>query len=276
MSMVERSRINRVIKMGQINYLEFRIRLPGRVRVFPLHLFEYPVVLNLVPIFSDTYLWELDLSQKFNVSKAPWTTHTKPDDWNQYYNGASGTLWNIGDGKFYTLGGKFGSMEGPPPGQRILEPYYTQNTSGYYFQLPDPRVFAFDPQTGNWSSELLPQGVHRVYDAAYTQSARNQVGYTFGGTRVKEKQFSNTEFFAQINDGDWLDSMAAYDFRTGKFNFTTMPDSVGQTKLAMMHSLDRVGNEGVLVAFAGRSSKNNVVQTVSFLFSTLASERGQS
>ena len=188
--------------------------------------------------------------------------HTKPEDSSEHYNGASGTLWNVGDGRFYTLGGKFSNRVGPT-GNQILEPYYTQNASGYYFQLPDPRVFAYDPQTGNWSSELLPKGVRRIYDAAYTQSARNLVGYTFGGTLVNEKQFSATSFTADTSDGDWLDLMSAYDFKTGKFNSTTMPSSIGKTKLAMVHSLDRVGYEGVLVAFAGISNNNNIQQAVS-------------
>ena len=181
----------------------------------------------------------------------------------RYYNGVSGTLWDIGDGRFYTLGGRFGNLVGPT-GNQIREPYYTQNASGYYFQLPAPRIFAYDPRTGNWSSELLPKGVRRIFDTAYTQSARNAVGYAFGGTLVKEKQFSATSFTAGAYDGDWLDLMTMYDFRTGKFNSTIMPSIIGKTKLAMVHSLDRVGDEGVLVVFAGMSYNNNILQYVSF------------
>lgn len=154
-------------------------------------------------------------------------------------------------------------MEGPPKGYKIREPYYTQNASGYYFQLPDPRVFVYDPQTGNWTSELLPKDVHRVFDSAYAQSTRNKVGYSFGGTLVKERDFSTKDFYAASSEGDWLDTMSAYDFRTGKFNFTTMPDSIGKTILVLMHGLDRVGNEGILVAFAGRFTVKNVEKVVS-------------
>ena len=220
-------------------------------------------LLNPVAMFSDQHLWELDLSQKFNVSKPPWTAHTKPGNWNEHYNGVSGTLWNVGDGKFYTLGGKFSSYEGPPMGHRIREPYYIQNTSGYYFQLPDVRVFAYSPGTGRWSSQLQTD-VSRIVSNAYTQSARNKIGYTLGGIFVMERDFSTKEFFAPTSVGGWLDSMSAYDFKTGKFSFSTVPDGIGKTIMVLMHSLDRVGKEGILVAFAGRFSKNNIEQVVSF------------
>ena len=127
-------------------------------------------------------------------------------------------------------------------------------------------MFAYDIEAGTWSSVLLPKGVSRVFDTAFTQSARNKVGYTLGGTLVKERDFSTTDFFAAV--GDWVDTMSAYDFRTGDFNFTTLPDSIGQTTQVIMHSLDRVGKEGILVALAGRSKKDNIEQVVSFYSNT--------
>lgn len=216
-------------------------------------------------ISSDPSLWELDLSQKFNVSIPSWTTHAKPGDWNEHYDGSSGTLWDLGDGRFYTLGGYLSIMEGPAPGQRIRAPYYTQNASGYYFQLPQSRIFSYDSQTENWSSQLLPTDIHRVFNLANTQSVRNKVGYTLGGVLLKDRDSSMSDFTVNPNLGAWLDSMSAYDFRTGKFNFTTLPVDIGPTSQVIMHCLDRVGKEGILVAFAGISNNNNVLQAVSLL-----------
>ena len=94
------------------------------------------------------------------------------------------------------------AYEGPPKGTRIREPYYTQNSSGFYFRLPDPRIFAYNPKTGNWSSQLL-KGIHRLSDTAYAQSARNKVGYTIGGLEVIEEASSAIEFFAD-QVGAWV------------------------------------------------------------------------
>ena len=152
--------------------------------------------------------------------------------------------------------------EGPPTGHRIREPYYTQNSSGFYYHLPDPRVFAYDSKTGDWSSQLQ-KDIHRLSDTGYTQSARNKVGYTVGGLRVTEEDSSPTDFIPP-NVGAWVSTMSAYDFRTGKFNITEMPDDIGFTRQLVMHSLDRVGNAGVLIAFAGKSNNNNLEEYVSF------------
>lgn len=230
---------------------------------------QYPIFIYLtedpLPIFPDEHLWELDLSTKFNVSTPHWTAHPKPGGRDQHYNGAAGTLWNIGDGKFYTLGGWMSLvLVGPPPGHRIREPYFTQNSSGFYFHLPEPRIFAFDPKTGNWTSEEQ-KNIHRLTDIAYTQSARNKVGYTFGGNRVVEEDSSATDFLP-AGAGAWVSTMSKYDFRTGKFNITDMPADVGLTKSALMHSLDRVGKEGVLIAFGGKSNNNNNEEWVSPFF----------
>ena len=149
------------------------------------------------------------------------------------------------------------SSKGPPPGYPIGEPYYTHNISGYYFQLPAPRVFAYDPKTGNWSS-WLQKDIHRLSDTAFTQSSRNKVGYTFGGLQVNEKDSSPSEFTPQAV-GLWISTMSKFDFRTKKFTITEMPDDVGTTSRVEMHCLDRVGKEGVLVAFAGKS-KNNLIE----------------
>ena len=220
-----------------------------------------------MPIFPDEHLWELDLSSKFNASIPPWTAHSKPEDWNQHYNGVCGTMWNIGDGKFYTLGGWMNNaFVGPPTGNRIREPYYTQNASGYYYRLPDPRIFIYDPKTANWSwSPPLQKDIHRLSNTAYAQSARNKVGYTFGGRGVVETDFELSDFYADTVN-TWVSTMSTYDFRKGEFSITDMPDDIGATSWVEMHSLDRVGNEGVLVAFAGKSNNNNLEKFVSFIF----------
>lgn len=180
------------------------------------------------PASADEHLWELDLSSKFNVSRPSWTAHPKPEDWNQHYNGVSGTLWDIGDGKFYTFGGYIRSYEGPPPlGHRIREPYYTQNSSGFYFQLPDPRVFAYDPKT---SSELQ-KDIFRLGDAC-AQSARNKVGYTLSDLQVIEEYSSSTDFILQFSSqiyGESVSTMSKYDFRAKEFTITKLPDDVGET-----------------------------------------------
>ena len=190
------------------------------------------VTLTQIPISTDEHLWELDLSSKFNVSTPPWTAHSKPQDWNQHYSGVFGTLWDIGDGKFYTFGGYIHSYEGPPPpGHRIREPYYTQNSSGFYFQLPDPRVFAYDPKTGNWSSELQ-KDILQLGGAACAQSARNKVGYSLGGLQVIEEYSSSTDFILQFSSqiyGETVSTMLKYDFRAKEFTITNLPDDVGET-----------------------------------------------
>lgn len=242
---------------SSINPLEFLI----------LHTsFAFALLILSPYIFSDSDLWELDLSQKFNVSIPPWTAHAKPTDWNQYYDARSGTIWNIGDGKFYTVGGFISGWQGPPPGYRITEPYYKHNTAGYYFQLPQPRIFTYDPQAGSWSTELVLTHVRRVAENAYTQSARNRVGYSFGGFLVAEAEASSEEFYTQGKEGEALDQFSAYDFETKKINFTSMPVDIGKTHLVLVHSLDRVGSEGTLVAFAGISDNDTDDKFVSLFF----------
>lgn len=73
---------------------------------------------------------------------------------------------------------------------------YAHNDTALYFQLPDPRMFAFDPQTRNWSSQSLPKGIGRFFGAGYTQSARNKIGYTLGGTLVTQSGESMTGEFS--------------------------------------------------------------------------------
>lgn len=140
-----------------------------------------------------------------------------------------------------------------PKGQKLGEPYYTYD-SQFHFQLPDTRIFAYDPKTKNWSSELH-KDIHRLSDTAYAQSVRNKVGYTFGGLGVKEEESSPTEFIPSMFNS-WIPTatMSKYDFRTQEYNITPVPDYIGGRAWAVMHSLDRVGSEGVLVAFGGDSN----------------------
>ena len=93
-----------------------------------------------------------------------------------------------------------------------------------------------------------------------------------GGLRVTEEEFSSTESFPPAVNV-WVSTMSKYDFSTGEFNITQMPDDIGATRGVVMHSLDRVGAEGVLVAFAGKSTNiNNPDQNVSFCFVNYTSD----
>ena len=179
-------------------------------------------------------------------------------------------IWNFGNGSFYSFGGRFSERE-PPYGNEIGAPYNTNNESGYYYQLPEQRIFSYNSQTRKWSSKLLPD-ISRIADSAYTQSTRNKVGYLFGGYEVPEDRESQSKMsFYDHYQGRWLDKMVAYDLNTGKLNVTQLPalpmgdpaddraleanfaKGIGKTVHAIMHSLDRVGNEGILVTFGGAS-----------------------
>ena len=133
-----------------------------------------------------------------------------------------------------------------PDGHNPGEPIITQTSSGPVFRLPDLRVFAYDPKTGNWSSH--PQnGVTRQSDTAYV--ALNKIGYTFGGYQVP----SEGDNLPDYNLDNWISTMSRYDFGTHEFiDAVEVPDDIGATNQAVMHSLDRVGHEGVLVVFAGK------------------------
>ena len=176
------------------------------------------------------------------------------------------TLWNIGDGKFYTLGGWLGGWleskwKGPPPGRQIFEPYVINNISGSYFNFPDIRVFAYDPITGNRSSKVQKR-VDRLSGAAYAQSVRNKVGYTLGGNLIPGTSYVRNRILYPA-----VDTISAYDFRNNKFSTSTLPaDVIGQSTRLQLHCLDRVGDSGVLVAFGGTSyNKTGIVGNVSFL-----------
>lgn len=188
-------------------------------------------------------------------------------NWNKHYDGSDGVVWNIGNGSFYSFGGEFTERE-PPVGDTIGAPYYTKNSSGYYFQLPQQRIFSYNSQTREWSSELLPKDIVRTCGSAYTQSVRNKVGYSLGGYVLPETRSSDAEIaFGDNSNAPGLEKMLAYNLKTtilpntGKFNVSQLPDGpngysmggTGQRVHAIMHCLDRVGNEGILVAFAGGS-----------------------
>ena len=237
--------------------------------VLDLHLHRTVMLICL-----DKHLWELDLSAKFNTSKPPWTAHAKPDDWNSHYNGAAGTLWNLGDGTFYTLGGWMSpAFEGPPPGSRIGGPYYTSvkaadGSTIYRYQLPPAAIHAYNTTTANWTSISLPSDIHRLTEIGYTQSKRNKVGYTLGGFSVVEQQAepTNKDFIARTANGGgpWQTTLSAYDFRKNTFNTSELPDDIGPTAYLILHSLDRVGEEGVLISLAGKSKKGNRDDYVSY------------
>ena len=161
--------------------------------------------------------------------------------------------------------------EGPPGGHRIVEPYYTpvksaDGTTTYTYQLPPTRIQVYDPSATNWTSIALPSDIHRLSDVGYTQSKRNKVGYTLGGFPVVEEQDGgiDKDFLAErVDTGAWQSTLSAYDFRKNTFNTTELPDDIGATNNVVLYSLDRVGDEGVLIALAGKSNNNNAEKYVS-------------
>jgi len=80
------------------------------------------------------------------------------------------------------------------------------------------------------------------------------VGYMLGGFPVVEQQDggTNQSFVGQLIKGVWKNTLSAYDFKSNTFNTSDLPDDIGATSSVVLHSLDEVGDEGVLIAFAGR------------------------
>jgi len=225
----------------------------------------------LLLICLDKHLWELDLSAKFNTLKPPWTAHVKPDDWNRHYNGALGTLWNLGDDTFYTLGGIMSAYEGPPPGYRIWDPYFTTMKAGngsttYKFQLPPAAIHAYNTTTANWTAISLPSNIHRLTHTGYTQSRRNKVGYMLGGVPIVEQEDGGLgeDFTHTVVEDRWKTTLSAYDFRKNTFNISVLPLQIGPVAFVVLHSLDRVGDEGVLIALGGQRRPSSTSYYVSY------------
>jgi len=236
--------------------------------VLDLHLHCTVILIGL-----DKHLWELDLSAKFNTSKPPWTANPKPDDSDKHYNGGAGALWNFGGSTFYTFGGWMSNIyEGPPPGHRIGYPYYTpvkaaNGSITYTYQLPPPSIHVYDTAAASWASIPLPSNIHRLCNMGYTQSKRNKVGYMLGGYPVVEQQNGGTDqsFVARLVDPDiWNHTLLAYDFKKNTFNTSGLPNDIGATSNVVLHSLDSVGDEGVLIALAGTWGGSSQMGYVSY------------
>jgi len=137
----------------------------------------------------------------------------------------------------------------------------------YRYQLPPPAIHAYNTKAANWTSISLPSSIHRLSDLGYTQSKRNKVGYTIGGFPVVEQQneATNKDFVAQLVDtGVWQTTLSTYDFKKGTFNTSDLPDDIGATNSVILHSLDRVGGEGVLIALGGKSKNSGQEAYVSY------------
>jgi len=164
------------------------------------------------------------------------------------------------------------AYEGPPGGHRITEPYYTpvkaaDGSTTYTFQLPPIAIHAYNRTAANWTSISLPPNIHRLSDIGYTQSKRNKVGYTLGGFPVVEQRDlgTNKNLVPPLNDPSvWQNTLSAYDFRKNIFNTSDVPDGIGATAYVLLHSLDRVGDEGVLIGLAGKSKNKNLEDFVSY------------
>jgi len=126
------------------------------------------------------------------------------------------------------------------------ETYYTplQAANGsitYTYQLPPPSIHVYDTAAANWASISLPSNIRRLHNMGYAQSKRNKVGYMLGASSVVEQQ------------DVWTNTLSAYDFKKNLFNTSGLSDDIDPMTDVVLHSLDRVGDEGVLIALAGMS-----------------------
>ncbi|KAF8464445.1 hypothetical protein BDZ91DRAFT_729867 [Kalaharituber pfeilii] len=193
--------------------------------------------------WQNLHLWELDLSKKFNTSSPPWRTHSKPAGENEHYNGATGSLWNFGDGKFHTWGGWFSIVYHGPNAQRFGPPYFFDSD---YMQLPRPRVFHYDPSAKNWTSTEQPEDIKRRSGISYTQSIRQRLGFSLGGMGVLEyKKLAKGEIPGPADDV-MRAKLATYSMRNKTWTDDQVPDEMGPTVEGVLVNLERVGNEGVL------------------------------
>ena len=62
----------------------------------------------------------------------------------------------------------------------------------------------------------------------------------------QQNEATNKDFSAQLVNTDvWENTLSAYDFRKNTFNTSDLLDDIGTTNSMTLHSLDRVGDEGV-------------------------------
>jgi len=204
-------------------------------------------------------MWKLDLSKTFQTSRPPWEIEYKPESHDEHYNGAQATIWNVNDGKYTTVGGWFGIYYGPDTiayGLPIIR-------DKKFYKLPSPRVFTYDTKTKSWSNTLLASNIKRVSDAAHATSLRNQIGYAVGGVLVNEQQDLGPNSLPSPTTVDWSRLLTIYNIRNDTWTVDTLPRDIDFVANGQLHSLDRVGVDGVLIFMGGsQKSETNAVQMV--------------
>lgn len=194
---------------------------------------------------ADEYLWKLDLTNSFSARSPPWAVEAKPSDPNKHYDGAEGTIWNVGMGTFVTIGGWF-SPRRASTGEIWGEPYTDPDGNT---KLPAARMFTYNPASDEWTSALLDSKIQRISTASIASSERKRRGYVLGGLLIMEEW---TGLVYPAISQTWLDTMTQYDFQTKKWKTEELPGQIGKTVDGGLIALDRVGEDGVLVFLGGQ------------------------
>jgi len=159
-------------------------------------------------------------------------------------------------GAFTTIGGWFSIRHGPY-GDLYGAPYIDQSQN---FQLPSARMFTYDVRNRTWSSTPLDQGVRRISTASWVSNERLRRGYVLGGVIITEE---STGLPNVITD-TWLNTMTQYDFEKKKWKTEPLPEAIGTTIDGGLISLDRVGEDGVLLFLGGEHRDSSVITSVTF------------
>lgn len=198
--------------------------------------------------FADELLWQLDLTQSFSARTPPWEIREKPSGKDEHYNGAEGTIWNVGMGTFATVGGWF-SPRRASTGDLFGEPYTDSND---VTTLPENRIFTYNVTSEEWTSTPVGSELRRISTASWGSSVRNRRGYILGGYYAKDTWQGLGGNYPAIFLNNWLQSMTQYDFTTQVWTTNTLPGGIGKTLDGGLIALDHVGEEGVLVFLGGQ------------------------
>lgn len=205
--------------------------------------------------WQNEYLWRLNLTTTFSARSPPWEVEEKPSSPDAHYNGAEGTIWDVGMGSFTTIGGWF-SMKHGPLGNLYGVPYIDQSQN---FTLPAAKMFTYNVRDKAWSSINLDQGMLRVSTASSVSNQRLRRGYVLGGIFITEQSTGTPEPYPLTDT--WLDKMMQYDFVRMEWKEEALPKGIGQTVDGGLIALDRVGGDGVLVFLGGEQRDRNGTQS---------------
>jgi len=206
-------------------------------------------------VLIDEYLWKLDLKKSFSARSPPWEVEEKPSSSDSHYNGAEGTIWNVGMGSFTTIGGWFPLRHGPS-GTLYGTPYIDTSQK---FKLPEARLFTYDVSRKTWSSLVLDQGMRRISTASWVSNQRLRRGYVLGGIYITEESTGTPEPYPLTDT--WLDTMTQYDFEKKEWKTDPLPNEIGTTVDGGLITLDRVGEDGVLLFLGGEQRDSSGTQS---------------